>query len=496
MSHTNDNLIKAFQRAASAKQDGFDYDGAHYSVLELSEVLSPIIDKRADLVVGSQFLQNCEKKFGKSYNDLTGAQSKELPALLFDSEQDYADFDHASQRATEGFVMAQQKAAHAKQSSFDFDGQSYDIKNGGAQFAEFLTARQCFEPTYQYNGQEYSTKSQMSAKEQMRTYGNLNEEVMAQKSDPITKMSMHHIANSEARSQAAASQRAHQDKMYKTLEEGVKNKTITTRAQYDSMMSKIDLDSQKIAQETKTDTFIGQFNKMEELRSACNSPQVYPRGAKFSLFELASTSNKKPAFGKPVNAFFEPDLTQKSGTLNLPNLDKKNFIEEMGHAFREKTNTYGETSQFVRDGLKDILTLNSFGFTPSAQADNYNEKGKMEYDAHKVVSPVLKDFVDGKIDSMPKVYAKIDQKRKEINEPYTLTDEAKQMTAQGYKELAQEQANIKAPEYSAVQEAPSVVQDGAKPNAPTTNASANTASSNTSAQSLPVASIVAQNQSR
>ena len=120
----------------------------------------------------------------------------------------------------------------------------------------------------------------------------------------------------------------------------------------------------------------------------------------------------------------------------------------------------------------------------------------MEYDAHKVVSPVLKDFVDGKIDSMPKVYAKIDQKRKEINEPYTLTDEAKQMTAQGYKELAQEQANIKAPEYSAAPEVPSVVQDGAKPNAPTTNASANTASSNTSAQSLPVASIVAQNQSR
>ena len=490
MSDTNDNLIQAYQHAQSAKQDGFDYGGEHYSVAELSEVLSPIIEKRADLTAGSLFVQNCEQKFGKSYNELTGSHSKELPALLFNSKQDYTDFDNASQRATESFVMAQQKAARAKQSSFDFDGQSYDIKNGGAQFAEFLTARQCFEPTYQYNGQELSTKSQMSAKEQMQTYGNLNEEVMAQKSDQITKMSMHHIANSEARSIAAASQRAHQDKMYKTLEDGVKNKTITTRAQYDNMMQKIDSDSQKIAKETKTDAFIGQFNKMEELRSACNFPQVYPRGAKFSLFELASTSNKTPAFGKSVNAFFEPDLTQKSGTLNLSNLDKKNFIEEMGHAFREKTNTYGEASQFMRDGLKDILTLNSFGFTSSAQMNNYNEKGKMEYDAHKVVSPVLKDFVDGKIDSMPKVYAKIDQKRKEINEPYTLTDEAKQMTAQGYQELAQEQKTSS----PANQE----TQQSSAPTLASTNAAeqANTANSNAPAQSLPIASIVAQNQSR
>lgn len=124
------------------------------------------------------------------------------------------------------------------------------------------------------------------------------------------------------------------------------------------------------------------------------------------------------------------------GTLYLA--EKDNFAAELSHAFRNKNNTFGEAVQFVGDGLKDILTLKSAGFTPDAQARNYGDKSKMEYDTHEIVEPQIKQYLKGKIPSIEQMYANIDAQRQKEGISYSQTSEAEKITQRGYEQIKKE----------------------------------------------------------
>ena len=110
------------------------------------------------------------------------------------------------------------------------------------------------------------------------------------------------------------------------------------------------------------------------------------------------------------------------------------FEAELAHAFRNNNNSFGESAQFIRDGLTDILTLNSLGFTPEAQSKNYSDKDKMEYDAHEIVEPAIRGFLSGKIPTIEQMYANIDAERKKQGISYAQTSESEKRTKKGYQE--------------------------------------------------------------
>ena len=77
---------------------------------------------------------------------------------------------------------------------------------------------------------------------------------------------------------------------------------------------------------------------------------------------------------------FSPNILSPGGDIYFGH-DAASFIAELAHAFRNKNNSLGEIAHFVGDGLKDILTANSLGFTPKAQTKNYSDPGKMQADS-------------------------------------------------------------------------------------------------------------------
>jgi len=133
---------------------------------------------------------------------------------------------------------------------------------------------------------------------------------------------------------------------------------------------------------------------------------------------------------------FTPDVIGTGGTLYLNNSSM--IPAELAHAFRNENNTFGEASQFVRDGLKDILTLNSAGFTSEAQRKNYSDKDKMEYDAHEIVEPALNNYLRGKTPTIEQMYSQIDAERKKEGISYSQTSAAEEMTQKGYEQQKQE----------------------------------------------------------
>ena len=151
----------------------------------------------------------------------------------------------------------------------------------------------------------------------------------------------------------------------------------------------------------------------------------------------------RPLEDSPINwmlkhprSNFVADVIGSGGTLYLSTVN--HIPDELAHAFRNKNNTFGEPAQFVRDGLKDILTLKSLGFTPKAQKKNYSDKDKMEYDTHKIVEPAIKGYLDGKIPTIEQMYARIDEKRKKEGISYSQTDNAEEMTKKGYEQRKNE----------------------------------------------------------
>lgn len=121
------------------------------------------------------------------------------------------------------------------------------------------------------------------------------------------------------------------------------------------------------------------------------------------------------------------------------------FVPEVAHGYRHQNNLVGERGNFIGDGLKDILTFSSFGFTENAQAENYKKTGYMENDTHSVVEPVLSEYIVsapmgryGELKTMSEVAATIDMLRhqqKDSSAVYTWTSEGDEAVAQGKESL-------------------------------------------------------------
>lgn len=125
--------------------------------------------------------------------------------------------------------------------------------------------------------------------------------------------------------------------------------------------------------------------------------------------------------------------------------DVSDFVPEVSHAFRDKNNLMGETGNFVVDGLKDIFTLSSIGFSAKAQEENYKKTGYMEHDTHAIVEPVLEQYIVqdltspyGEIKSIPEAAAMIDMLRHQQNDNsavYTWTKEGDKAVSEGKESL-------------------------------------------------------------
>lgn len=125
--------------------------------------------------------------------------------------------------------------------------------------------------------------------------------------------------------------------------------------------------------------------------------------------------------------------------------DASDFVPELSHAFRDNNNVMGEAGNFVVDGLKDIFTLTSVGFSENAQAQNYKKTGYMEHDTHSIVEPVLEQYLVqdplseyGEIKSIDEAAAMIDMIRHQQNDNsavYTWTAEGDKAVAHGKETL-------------------------------------------------------------
>lgn len=125
--------------------------------------------------------------------------------------------------------------------------------------------------------------------------------------------------------------------------------------------------------------------------------------------------------------------------------DASDFVPELSHAFRDNNNVMGEAGNFVVDGLKDIFTLTSVGFSENAQAQNYKKTGYMEHDTHSIVEPVLEQYLVqdplseyGEIKSIDEAAAMIDMMRHQQNDNsavYTWTAEGDKSVAKGKEAL-------------------------------------------------------------
>ena len=122
-----------------------------------------------------------------------------------------------------------------------------------------------------------------------------------------------------------------------------------------------------------------------------------------------------------------PRRNAQKGTYFHPD----DFYAELAHAFRDNNNFFGEISQFFGDAFKDIMTLNTAGFGSAAHAKNYKNKNRMEYDAHEIVEPALVDYVNGTIQTIPELYAKIEKDRKKNKNTYILNFSAAQKAKKG-----------------------------------------------------------------
>lgn len=123
-------------------------------------------------------------------------------------------------------------------------------------------------------------------------------------------------------------------------------------------------------------------------------------GVKNRIYQvLEASGNPKISYTKDENSFTANVLGHEcsnyspGGRGHIYINEAKDFVAEVSHAYRHQNNLVGERGNFVMDGLKDILTFNSAGFTKKAQNQNYKEVGSMEYDTHSIVEPVLTEYI-------------------------------------------------------------------------------------------------------
>ena len=176
--------------------------------------------------------------------------------------------------------------------------------------------------------------------------------------------------------------------------------------------------------------------------------QKNPTDALSRLYKVMEASGNpaiRPLKDSPINwmlkhprSNFVADKFGSSGTLYVSSTDY--IPDELAHAFRNKNNTFGEDLQLIGDGLKDILTFKSLGFTESAHNKFYADKDKYEYDAHEIVEPTIEDYLAGNIETLEQMYALIDAARKKEGISYSQTDNAEEMTKKGHEQVKKRSA--------------------------------------------------------
>ncbi len=174
------------------------------------------------------------------------------------------------------------------------------------------------------------------------------------------------------------------------------------------------------------------------------------------LYQVLQVSgNPSIAYTKDDNAWtasmlehgesnFSPGLMRSSIYIN----NVSDLIPELAHAYRQENNLMGETGHFITDGLTDILTFSSAGFSKDAQQKNYKKVGQMEHDAHSIVEPVLEQYIApqnfsiyGNLDSLDKVAATIDILRHQLDSysaTYMWTGKGSDMVERGKAALRSE----------------------------------------------------------
>ena len=295
--------------------------------------------------------------------------------------------------AIHGFTEAQEKAVKQGLPTFQYDKQTFDTQNpkqAKEKFMEYYRARVTFQKEYSFMEKKFSTESRFTPFEQIKFYGNLNQEITQAKDLP-TAIFIHQIASEEVFSKNP--NREEYNKAYNREE-------YNTEQYKEYIKERCKLDNYRNLSERLTNYY--------DLLASSGNPGVYPKDSKFNLMA---------PFAKSADGYFFPDLLSSGGDIYIH--DKRAFIPELAHAFRNKNNALGETGQFIADGLKDILRLKSLGFTPQAQSRNYFNEGKMEYDAHTIVEPALKSYVNGELRTIPEMHFAIDQARQKKGYSFT-----------------------------------------------------------------------------
>lgn len=296
------------------------------------------------------------------------------------------------------FLFNYTSAILEKNPSFTFDGVTYKTETAFHENELLKAARLAGRPTYTFNDQEKNACSTFPAKEQMRVFGNLYEELIAPQ-DQVSENYLKEYA------------------LTYTPRKGDSSETL---------------------------------NRLYQVWRASGYPEI--RNQTEENMTLMGRVIEKGRRGK--TAHFEPSMFGRDtiylspiGRIDQAPAEVGDLLPEMAHAFRHNNHVFGEGVQFVRDGLKDLLSFNSAGFGTRAQSKNYDNPDRMEYDTHQIVEPALEAFVKGEINTLEEMYFKIDTARKRNGNEYTWTGSAEKQIASGaqksFDALQKEQGGLK-----------------------------------------------------
>ena len=270
-------------------------------------------------------------------------------------------------------IFAKNRATDQNKKFFEFDGTSYPANALCLmQMDALIQARRRGEKTFTFNGREFEACSYYPAEEQMAIFGNLWEELRSPQ-DEITKGIINDYMNILSH--------------MGNLRYSIKNRI------YEVCRL---CDYPEIRDQRKEISMMGRL-----IKAACGREQTY---------YSPSTIGKGVIYLAPRHA---------SGKGIIP--DYEGIVSELAHAFRTKTNLFGEPVYFITDGLKDLATFNSLGFGRVAHRKNYKNPARMEHDAHKIVEPALNAYIRNPFMSTETLYYTIQQGRASATNTYLLT---------------------------------------------------------------------------
>ena len=323
-------------------------------------------------------------------------QARDQKKANYTTKEGYKYYIDYSYGASFNFELY--RAYKEKKSSFVFDGVTYQTETAYAENQQLKAARKNEKATYTFMDEEKKACSYYPLQEQMNVFGNTYEEVLAPQ-DEESKKYLNEYA--QLYTSKPSEELEMKDRLYQ----------LWRVCGYPEIR-----------------------NQTEENMTLMGRIIEYNRHGK--------TAHFKPSLYGKDTVYLIPEHFLGHETFNAEaNVDY--LLPEIAHAFRHKNNVFGEATQFIGDGLKDILTFKSIGFTPKAQLNNYSNPDRMEYDAHKIVEPALRDFVHGKIKTLEEMYYIIDTERKKNGNEYIWTPTAKEKIAIGAKQMSNSPKELK-----------------------------------------------------